>query len=476
MSGSEQNKQQIRFEYTDRQYVFISTTADEVLFGGAAGGGKSYGQFLDATYYALKYPKSKQIIFRRTFPELEQSIIRYFLEVLPKEVFRYNASKHSGVFKNGSIIDFGYMDKENDVYRYQGAEYDVIRFDELTHFTEFMYIYMFSRLRGTKPFPRSVKSSTNPGGVGHTWVKERFVDPSPADREFKGYDRRGNYTGTRIFLPSKVQDNDFLMENDPSYINWLENLPERERKALLYGDWDLFDGQYFDNFEREVHILEPFFTRDNPPKDWEYYIAIDYGLDMLAAYLVGVTPKEEYIVIDEFYDGNQHPDGEHKGLIVSEAAEAILNLKKGYDVRRIFAPPDLWGKSKETGKSIAELFYERGVRLSRVRAERAAGWMELKELLQPKTDEQGARTADLRIFSCCRHLIRTLPALAVDDHNPNDTAREPHELTHAPDAIRYLLAGRPRSKPPVKKPPRYDFSFQRPAPDPSGKGERIKPI
>ena len=448
----------------------MNATADEVLYGGAAGGGKSFGQFLDAVRYAGQYAGSKQIIFRRTYPELEQSMIRTFEAMLPKTFFKYNASKHSGRFPNGSIIDFGYMDSERDVYRYQSAEFDVIRFDELTHFTEQMYVYMLSRLRGSNPYPRSMRSSTNPGGVGHSWVKARFIDPMPPDTVLQ------TETGTRIFIPAKVQDNAFLMQNDPIYLKRLKNLSARDQKALLHGQWDIFDGQYFDNFEREVHILEPLFTRGNQPKDWEYYIAIDYGLDMLAAYLVGVTPKEEYIVIDEFYDGNQHPDGEHKGLIVSEAAEAILNLKKGYDVRRIFAPPDLWGKSKETGKCIAELFYERGVRLSQVRAERAAGWMELKELLQPKPDEQGARTADLRIFSCCRHLIRTLPALAVDDHNPNDTAREPHELTHAPDAIRYLLAGRPRSKPPVKKPPRYDFSFQRPAPDPSGKGERIKPI
>ena len=144
-------------EITGKQMQFIRAEADEVLFGGAAGGGKSYGQLIDAFLYAMKYPGSKQIIFRRTFPELDKSIIRTALEVFPQDVFRYNASSHTGRFSNGSILDFGYCDNERDVYRYQSAEFDVIRFDELTHFTEEMYIYMMSRLRGANEFPKICK-------------------------------------------------------------------------------------------------------------------------------------------------------------------------------------------------------------------------------------------------------------------------------------------------------------------------------
>ncbi len=462
-------KTRLEFEYTERQEAFIYAQADEVLFGGAAGGGKSFGQFLDAVMYAAQYPGSKQIIFRRTYPELEQSIIRTFRGALPKAAFQYNATKHTGIFPNGSIIDFGYIDREADVYRYQSAEFDVIRFDELTHFTEGMYIYLISRLRGTTPYPRSMKSTTNPGGIGHTWVKERFIDPAPPDTVFE------TEMGTRVFLPAKVQDNAFLMKGDPAYLKRLENLPEREKKALLHGVWDIFDGQYFDNFDRSIHVTDPVFDVERAPQDWEFYIALDYGLDMLAAYLCGVSPRGDYHIIREFYDGNQHPAGNHKGLIISEAAKAILELEKGFSVRRRFAPPDLWGRSKDTGKSVAEVFRENGCTLWRVDNSRVAGWMELKELLQPKEDEQGCRTAQLKIWSNCRHLIRTLPSLAVDPHNPNDTAKEPHELTHAPDALRYFIAGRPRSKPTVPKKPRYDFEFQKP-PTHIGAGEIIKPI
>ena len=167
------------------------------MFGGAAGGGKSYAQLIDAFLYAMKYARSKQLILRRTLPELEKSLIRVSLAIFDKEIYRYNSAKHTGVFANGSIIDFGYCDRENDVYKYQSAEYDVIRFDELTHFTEDMYVYLMSRIRGVNDFPKQIKSSTNPGGVGHSWVKQRFIDVCTA----------GLYSdenGTRQFIPAKV--------------------------------------------------------------------------------------------------------------------------------------------------------------------------------------------------------------------------------------------------------------------------------
>ena len=152
----------MHIDITQKQKAFIDSQCDETLFGGAAGGGKSYGQLVDALIYALKYPKSKQLILRRTFPELEKSLIRTHLEFYPREVYSYNSANHLGKFKNGSIIDFSYCDTEKDIYKYQSAEYDVIRFDELTHFTEEMYIYLLSRIRGANNNPKMAKSSTNP--------------------------------------------------------------------------------------------------------------------------------------------------------------------------------------------------------------------------------------------------------------------------------------------------------------------------
>ena len=191
----------MNIQLTKKQKMFIDADADEVLFGGAAGGGKSYVQLIDAFLYALKYKRSKQLVLRRTYPELYMSLIRTSLELIPNEVAAYNQGNHTWTFRNGSIIDFGYCNSEDDVYRYQSAEYDVIRFDELTHFTEHMYTYLLSRLRGASPYPRSMRSTTNPGGIGHSWVKARWVDPAEPMTKF------GN--PSRIFIPAKVQENKF---------------------------------------------------------------------------------------------------------------------------------------------------------------------------------------------------------------------------------------------------------------------------
>lgn len=404
---------------TEKQRRFIDAKEGEVLFGGAAGGGKSYAQLIDAFLFALRYPNSRQMILRRTFPELEKSLIRVARELYPQTVFKYNESKHVGKFSNGSVIDFAYCDKEGDVYKYQSAEYDVIRFDELTHFTEQMYVYLISRVRGTNGYPKQIKSSTNPGGVGHAWVKSRFIDIGEPGEEHDG----------KIFIPALVQENLFLMENDPDYVKRLEKLSEKDKQALLYGNWDIFDGQYFTEWNRDIHVISPF----EIPKHWRRYFVMDYGLDMLAGYWIAVDTYGRAYVYREIYES---------GLIISEAARRIREMTDE-EIYASIAPPDLWNRRQDTGKSAAEIFAEGGVRLVAAKNDRVQGWYNLKEWLHPCIDEQGQTIAPLRIFSNCLNLIRTLPSVAVDAKNPNDVAREPHELTHAPDAIRYFVAGRP---------------------------------
>lgn len=409
----------MQIEITKRQKKFITATQGEVLFGGAAGGGKSYGQIVDALLFALRYPKSKQLILRRTLPELEKSLVRCALELYPKSLFTYKAARHEGVFKNGSVIDFGYCDSENDVYRYQSAEYDVIRFDELTHFTEQMYVYLLSRVRGTNGYPKQIKSSTNPGGIGHSWVKARFIDIGREDEEHLG----------RIFIPSKVTDNSFLMKADPGYIERLKKLSKKDREALLNGNWDIFDGQYFTEWRRDVHVITPF----EIPRDWRRYFVMDYGLDMLAGYWIAVDTYGRAYVYREIY---------RSGLIISEAARRIREMTTE-KVYAFIAPPDLWNRRQDTGKSAAEIFAENGVRLVSAKNDRVQGWYNLKEWLSPYRDETGQMCAGLRVFPNCINLIRALPSIAISSQNPNDVSSTPHELTHAPDAIRYFVAGRP---------------------------------
>ena len=400
-----------------RQKVFIEATQTEVLFGGAAGGGKSHGQVIDALLFALKYPGSKQLILRRSFAELEKSIVRTVLRMYPREIFTYNSSSHTGKFKNGSLLDLGYVATENDVYQYQSAEYDVIRFDELTHFTEEQYTYLISRIRGANNFPKQIKSSTNPGGVGHTWVKRRFIVPAPPNVEFE--DKDGN---TRIFIPSRIDDNKALLDKDPNYKKRLLTQSENNVRALLYGDWDIFEGQYFEEFRAEDHVIEPF----EIPREWRKYRAIDYGLDMLACVFVAVDSTGCCYAYKETGGSN---------LSIGRAAGKVIDFtERDEDIYCTLAPPDLWNRSQESGKSKAALFSEAGLDFTKSNNDREAGWLAIKELL--RKDANGEPR--LKIFSNCRELIRCLPALIRDEKKPTDCATEPHDITHYPDALRYF--------------------------------------
>ena len=413
----------MNLEITEKQDIFINADADEVLYGGAAGGGKSYGQLIDAFLKAIQYPGIKQLILRRTYPELERSLIRGMRELYPQEVYIYNDSKHLCMFKNGSLIDFAFCQRENDVYIYQSAEYDIIRIDELTHFTSFMYFYLRGRIRGTNDFPKQMKSTTNPGNIGHAWVKERFIDAMPPNQIYR------DDTGTRYFIPAKIPDNVFLTKKDPGYVKRLQTLPENERKALIDGLWDLFEGQYFSEFKRDTHVIKPF----EIPKDWKRYFVLDYGLDMLAGYWIAVDFFGKAYVYKEIYQS---------GLIISEACKAIKDMTDEL-IELWIAPPDLWNKRQDTGKSAAEIFGENGIDLYKTSNDRVQGWLNLKEWLKVKEDEQGKQTPQLVIFENCTNLIACLPALQYDSKNPNDAKTEPHEITHAPDAIRYFVAARP---------------------------------
>ena len=399
---------------TKKQKAFIDANADEVLFGGAAGGGKSYGQVVDALLFAIRYPGSSQLILRRTFAELDKSLIRTAMELYPRSIFSFNSSSHAGKFANGSRIDFGYCATDNDVYQDQSAEYDVIRFDELTHFTESQYVYLISRVRGANSYPKQVKSSTNPGGIGHGWVKARFVDPSPAGVGFIGEDGMD-----RVFIPSLLDDNRFLNEGDPRYRERLLALPERERKALLYGDWNIFEGQYFTEFDPKKHIVTPF----EIPRSWRKYRTVDYGLDRLACLWIAVSPDSTSYVYREFCESN---------LTISQAADEILKrTPQDEDIYATLAPPDLWSRSQETGRSKAAIFSEFGINLTKTANDRECGWLAVKELLLGGEGRQA-----IRIFSVCTEIIKCLPALTVDKLRPTDCSNEPHEITHAPDALR----------------------------------------
>lgn len=419
---------------------------DEVLYGGAAGGGKSYVQLLDNLVYALTYPSIKQLVLRRTFPELERSLIRVMLEIYPKGVYSYNNSKHTLTFQNGSITDFGFCDNENDVYKYNSAEYDVIRIDECTQFTQHMYEYLRTRVRGANDFPKQMKCSANPGNVGHMYFKSRFIDEAPPLETFVQTTRSGRKQ-TRLFIPSRVYDNKFLMDKDPEYVERLEGLEnEEEKKALLEGSWDLYEGQFFPEFSRAVHVIDDLpRVKDKQtgemrfPKDWRIYFTMDYGLDMFAGYFIAVDSYERGYVFGEIYAPN---------VIIKDAAELIKKRQKELNISKVdeyLAPSDMWGRRQESGLSVADIFWNYGVKLHKTSRDRIDGWAATKEWMHPFKDELGQTIAKIRIHKSCVNLIRCLPALQYDQNRPSDAATTPHDITHAPDALRGFCVYRSRA-------------------------------
>jgi len=268
-------------------------------------------------------------------------------------------------------------------------------------------------VRGANGYPKQIKSSTNPGGVGHVWVKERFVSPSPHGRAFLGEDGL-----SRIFIPSLLEDNRFLCVQDPSYRERLSALPEKEKRALLFGDWDIFDGQYFSEFDGARHVIPAF----EIPAEWRKYRTIDYGLDRLACLWIAISPEGTAYVYREYCESD---------LTISAAARAIIErTPRGESIYATLAPPDLWSRGQETGKSKASLFCEGGVALTKTSNDRECGWLAIKELLSP------AGRMQIRFFESCREIIKCLPALTVDRTRPTDCSTEPHAITHAPDALR----------------------------------------
>ena len=410
-----------------KQKEFLSAKTRYVAFGGARGGGKSFAVRLKAVVLALRYPGIRMLLVRRTHPELLENHIKPLCEMTVGYA-KYRDTDKTLTFITGSTLKFGYCDAENDVLQYQGQEFDVIFVDEATQLTENQYNWIRACLRGVNDFPKRMYLTCNPGGVGHGWVKRLFVD-----RDYTADEKPEDYT----FIKSRVYDNQALMDSDPDYVRTLETLPPDLRKAWLDGDWDLFAGQYFSEWRRDVHVLD---TVPEIPGHWTRVIAMDYGLDMLAVVWAAFDEDGRGIVYKELCRSD---------LPVQEAADAILDActaeEKRGAVADVYAPPDLWARSKDTGKSIDELFWERGVHFIKADNNRVAGWMNLHDWLRKADDG----VPFLRFAPNCTECIRCIPLLQYAKNNSLDTATEPHDITHAPDAVRYLVQSRPK---PAKEP------------------------
>jgi phage terminase large subunit len=421
------------YEPNQKQALFHSSPCEEVFYGGAKGGGKSVALVIEGFLYGIEHPGATIYFFRETYDDLEANIVQEWITKIPKELYRYNQSKHIAVLNNGTMVYFRYISNDKDADGYQGRSIDWIGVDELTKHTEYAIQILLSCLRSPKGFPPRFRATGNPGGIGHTWVKSRYIEATKYGQEIYIDD----ITGNRVqFIPATVYDNYVLMGNDPAYVRRLENLPEDQRKAFLLGDWDIFAGQYFPEWRRDIHVVQPF---EIPPW-WKRFRAMDYGLDMCAVAWFAVDPQGDLFIYRELYES---------GLNLTQAAQKIqAKTDAGENISYTVASPDLWRTNRETGIHEAEIMMKAGLKgLIPADNDRIPGWRNLREYLMVierlGQDGQKHKAARFKVFSNCLNAIRTIPALIHDDKKVEDVSDEPHELTHMPEAIRYGCMSRP---------------------------------
>jgi phage terminase large subunit len=415
-----------------KQILFFKSVTKFTLYGGARGGGKSFVVRHKAITLALHYPGINILILRRTFPELEQNHLKEFKTLL-NGIAKYNSQRREFNFPNGSLLKFGYCNTEADMDQYQGQNYEVIFMDEATHFTEYMFMKFKECLRlsgnvDVNKFPNlkpRMYLTANPGGVGHVWVKRLFID-----KQYKNGENPEDYS----FIPALVYENQFLMENDPEYIRTLETLPEKEKQAMLYGDWSVFQGQFFEEFDEAIHTYNPYQTDENGEyvykikPNWRIYRTRDYGLDKLACYWAALDEDGTFYIYREIWESD---------LIVSESAKRINAMTQPNETIYLdICPPDMWNRNRDTGKSAVDiLIQDYNQYPTKANNDREMGWLMVKEMLKISNVTHKPR---LLISTSCPHLIESLKMIQHDEKKVNDCAKEPHEVTHSCDAIRYL--------------------------------------
>lgn len=440
-----------------RQAVFMSRPEYEVLYGGAAGGGKSDALVAEALRQ-VNIPHYRGLILRRTFPQLEALIARsweIYSRAYPKA--KYNNTEHVWRFPSGARIFFGSMQREQDKHNYQGKPYDFIGFDELTHFSDSQYQYLMSRNRPTGPGTRIyIRATANPGGVGHAWVKGRFIDPAPPMQRIRDSYEVVQPNGKvitmerdRIFVPSTVFDNQALLENDPNYLATLASLPEAERDALLYGDWSSFEGQVFREWRDDAahyadrlwtHVIDPF----EIPSHWQIWRGFDFGY--AKPFSVGwfaVDERGKIYHIREFYGCTgtpnhgvmMHPVEIAKSIREIEATDPML---KGKQIMGV-ADPSIFDESR--GQSIAQMMAlsPNFILWNPGDNTRLAGIQQYHYRFA--FDENG--DCMFQVFNTCKNFIRTVPALIYDEHRVEDVDTSMED--HVYDMARYVLQESPIS-------------------------------
>lgn len=430
------------------QTDFLSSSEREVLYGGAAGGGKSYAMLADPLH-GLNNSNFSGLLVRHTTEELRE-LIQKSQELYPRAIpgIKWSERKSQWISPRGGRLWMSYLDKDMDVTRYQGQAFNWIGFDELTQWSSpYAWDYMRSRLRSaySKELGLYMRATTNPGGAGHQWVKKMFIDPSPYNKSFwatnietgdtitfpKGHTKEGEPLFKRRFIPASLFDNPYLSEGG-DYEAMLLSLPEHQRKQLLDGNWDVNEGAAFPEFNRNIHVIDPF----KIPQSWSRFRACDYGYGSHTGVLwLAVSPSDQLIVYRELYCSK---------VTATDLADMIINAEQeDGTIRYGVLDSSLWHKRGDTGPSLAEQMNMKGCRWrpsDRSKGSRVAGKNELHRRLQVDefTDEPR-----LVFMSTCTNTISQIPALPLDKNNSEDVDTKSED--HLYDALRYGIMTRPRS-------------------------------
>ena len=440
-------------QISDKQYAFLSADKKHVGFGGARGGGKSWSVRTKAKILAASHAGIKILIVRKTFPELVNNHINFLITEL-HGIARYNKTEKVFTFANGSTIKFGYCNNDKDLEQYQGAEYDVIFLDEATQLQEMWIKKISACVRGVNAFPKRIYYTCNPGGASHGYFKRLFID--------KKYEN-GEDPNDYAFIQALVTDNKALMASQPDYIKQLEALPPKLREAWLYGRWDIFEGQFFEDFRitpdpqkcmeagitpeqalqqrRWTHVIEPFDLNVGACRGWNIMRSYDFGYNKPFSLGYWAVDYDGTLYrIMELYGCTQTPD-EGVKWSPDEQFRRIRELENEHPwlkCRKIVdsvADPAIWDCSR--GESIAETAARYGIYFTPGDNERIPGWMQVHYRLQ--FDQNGY--ARMYVFNNCKAFIRTMPLMMYSETKPEDLDTKLED--HCPDEVRYMCMSRP---------------------------------
>ena len=434
-----------------KQAEFLSDTHRYVAFGGARGGGKSWAVRVKAVLLALRFPAIKLLIIRKTLTELRNNHITPLTE-LTYGFASYSETKKELVFSNGSVIRFGYCSCSSDLTQYQGSEWDVIFIDEATQLKEEWFDQLKVTVRGVNDFPKRVYLTCNPGGVGHGWVKRLFID-----RIYKEGEDADDYS----FIRSLVSDNKALTDKNPDYIKQLASLPPKLKKAWLDGDWNIFEGQFFEDMiddpahygdRKFTNVIDPF----EIPPDWNIYRSFDWGFSKPfdCSWWAVDFEGRAYLIL-QLYGSNGVPNEGmkwHADKVFGEIhrIESEHRWLKGKRIHGV-ADPSIW--SQDGGEPIIAAADRHQVFFQKADNCRIPGWMQVHYRLA--FDVEGK--AMLYFFNTCKHALRTLPLLQYSKTIPEDLDSDQED--HFADSMRYFCMSRPIS-------PQKTIKYALPSADP----------